>query len=129
MFERLLNRFGYVRAEYAICDCELYNEMDKNLLSEDELSLMLAKKLGVLDAIDEEYEKKIFADLKGTDGLVAYLREAAARDKDRYFGATTKEEQLVIRGSFARTMYLKAKIMSSGEPAKKQTKVEGVNYG
>lgn len=113
MIERLLRKLGYIRSEYAICDCELYTEIDKNQLSEDELSLMLAKKLGILDEIDPEYEKKIFADLKGTDGLVAYLREAAARDKDRYFGAATPSEQLIIRGSFARTMYLKTKIMQA----------------
>lgn len=78
--------------------------------TEEELALALATKLGVQDEIDTDYEKKIFADLKGTDGLVQYLREAAARDKDRYFGATTKEEQLIIRGAFARTMFLVGKI-------------------
>lgn len=81
--------------------------------TEDELALALAMKLGVQDEITKDYEKKIFADLKGTDGLVAYLREAAARDKDRYFGAQTDAERSVIRGAFARTMYLKTKIMNS----------------
>lgn len=89
------------------------NDTQKELAnySEDALALALATKLGVLDEIDAEYEKKIFADLKGTDGLVAYLREAAARDVQRYFGAGSPSEQNIIRGSFARTMYLKARIM------------------
>lgn len=78
--------------------------------TEDELARALAFKLGIQDEIDDEYERKIFADLKGTDGLVQYLREAAARDKDRYFGAATVQEQAIIRGAFARTMYLKTKI-------------------
>lgn len=103
MFERLLNKLGYIK-DAAVRTSEY---------TEDELAFMLAERLGVLDEIDPEYEKKIFADLKGTDGLISYLREAAARDKDRYFGAATKEEQLIIRGSFARTMYLKAKIERS----------------
>lgn len=99
-------------------------------LTEDELSFELAKRLGVLDEIDRDYERKIFADLKGTDGLVQYLRQSAARDKDRYFGATTKEEQLVIRGAFARTMYLKGKIMKADEPIPtKELKIDGVSYG
>lgn len=85
----------------------------RDAMTEDELAYMLAEKLGIQDDIDSDYEKKIFADLKGTEGLVQYLREAAARDKDRYFGAGTKEEQLIIRGAFARTMYLKGKIMGS----------------
>jgi len=107
------------------------NDRQKELeqYTEDELAFALARKLGILDEIDTEYEKKIFADLKGTDGLVSYLREAAARDKDRYFGASTPMEQQLIRGSFARTMYLKGKIMRAGEEPKPQTRVEGVNYG
>lgn len=119
MIERLLNHFGYIH-EKAVRHSEF---------TEDELALMLAQKLGVLDEIDTEYEKKIFASLKGTDGLVAYLREAAARDKDRYFGAASKEEQLVIRGAFARTMYLKARIMGVDEEVGKKTRVDGIKYG
>jgi hypothetical protein len=120
MIERILNHFGYIK-DAAVRHTEL---------TEDELSYMLACRLGVLDEIDAEYEKKIFSDLKGTDGLVQYLREAAARDKDRYFGAQSKEEQLVIRGSFARTMYLKSKIMTVDDaPKKTATKVDGVKYG
>jgi len=107
------------------------NERQKELekYTEDELSFALASKLGVLDELDSEYEKKIFADLKGTDGLVAYLRELAAKDKDRYFGAATPHEQMMIRGSFVRTMYLKGRIMRAGDDPKPQTKVEGVTYG
>lgn len=106
------------------------NDRQKELekYTEDELAFALARSLGILDEIDAEYEKKIFADLKGTDGLVAYLRESAARDKDRYFGAGSPLEQMTIRGAFARTMYLKGKIMRAGEDAKPQTKVEGVKY-
>lgn len=97
--------------------------------TEAELAFALAQKLGIQDAIDEEYEKKIFLDLKGTDGLVQYLREAAARDKDRYFGAQTPQEQLIIRGSFARTMFLVGKIVNSDKPTEENTtKVKGVKY-
>lgn len=92
---------------------ELEQDIKVNTLDENELATLLAKKLGVLDDIDDEYEKKIFKDLKGTDGLVAYLREAAARDVQRYFGAASIQEQSIIRGSFARTMYLKTKIENS----------------
>lgn len=80
----------------------------------DELAGELARKLGVQDEIDDEYEKKIFADLKGVDGLVKYLKEAGYRDIQRYFGAATPAEQLQIRGAYARTMYLAGKIMKSG---------------
>jgi len=129
IFEKILKSFGLIQISRAWTVVEDDHWIEyKEEYTEDELSFMLAEKLGVLDSIDDEYEKKIFADLKETDGLVQYLRECAARDKDRYFGATTKEEQLVIRGGFARTMYLKAKIMRSGEPEEKVTKVEGVKY-
>ncbi len=115
MFGKLLAKIGLYTKEQLrlkIFDAELavYEDQSFEGYSEDELAYMLAEKLGVQDEIDSEYEKKIFLDLKGTDGLVQYLREAAARDKDRYFGAASKEEQLVIRGAFARTMYLKSRI-------------------
>lgn len=110
MIERILGKFGYIQKFMLETRIEWEKNKAIGELTEDELALMLAFKLGTQDAIDPEYESKIFADLKGTDGLVQYLREAAARDKDRYFGCTTKEEQLIVRGAFARTMYLKAKI-------------------
>ncbi len=95
----ILDKIGYVQ--------------NINDYSEDELALALAIKLGEQDEIDDDYEKKIFKDLKGTDGLVKYLREAAAKDIKRYFGATTPTEQNLIRGAFARTMYLKSRVMGS----------------
>lgn len=116
--EKILKFFGLIQIDRAWTVVEDTTWDLPEEYTEDELSFMLAEKLGVLDSVDDEYEKKIFADLKETDGLVQYLRECAARDKDRYFGATTKEEQLVIRGAFARTMFLKAKIMKSGEESK-----------
>lgn len=82
-------------------------------LTEYELAFALAKKLGVQDDITEDYQKKIFTDLKGTDGLVRYLKECAHRDMQRYFGAATVSEQNVIRGSYARTMWLAGKIMKA----------------
>lgn len=103
MIERILNHFGYIKDE----------AIRHTPLTEDELAFMLADKLGVQDTIDSEYEKKIFADLKGTDGLVRFLREVAARDKDRYFGCQTVAEQQIVRGAFSRTMWLKAKVMGS----------------
>ena len=115
IFEKILKFFGLIQIDRAWTVVEDIPYIDYTDYTEDALALMLAEKLGVQDEIDLEYEKKILADLKGTDGLIQYLREAAARDKDRYFGAATKEEQLIIRGAFARTMYLKAKISGSGD--------------
>lgn len=86
---------------------------DINDASIEELSGALARKMGVPETFDAEWEKKIFADLKGTDGLAAYLKNMAALDKDRYFGAGTAPEQLVIRGMFARTTYLLGRIMKA----------------
>lgn len=115
MIEKILKFFGLITIgrAWTVVDSEPTWGIPE--YTEDELSFMLAEKLGVQDNIDPEYEKKILADLKDTDGLVQYLRETAARDKDRYFGAATQPEQLIIRGAFARTMYLKAKISGSSD--------------
>ena len=115
MIERLLAKFGYILKTKAWQHVEEPWFTPDYEETEDDLAYRLAEKLGVQDEIDTDYEKKIFLDLKGTDGLVQYLREAAARDKDRYFGAASKEEQLVIRGAFARTMYLKSRIAGADD--------------
>lgn len=100
--------------------------MDKSTLTVEELSLLLAEKLKDAEpVVDEAQERALFKELKGFDGIVDYLRTTAARDIRRYFGAATKEEQLLIRGAFARTMYLKTKILEGGQ---KKTKIEEVNY-
>lgn len=97
---------------------EIFEKTAKDL-TEDELALLLAHSLGLQDEFDAEWERKIFESLKGTDGFMEYLRVCAARDKDRYFGAAKIEEQLIIRGAFARTMYLKSRL--SGDTTKSIT--------
>lgn len=105
LIDKILERFGYIQKN------------NKTDLDEDDLVYLLASKLNIdlEDEIDDEYEKKIFSDLKNVDGFIKYLREAAARDKNRYFAAGTTQEQLIIRGSFARTMYLKSKLSKAHE--------------
>ncbi len=95
-------------------------------LNDDQLLLQLGRALTGLDiTVDEKRDKILFKELKGVEGLVEYLRETAARDIQRYFEAATKEEQLMIRGTYARTMYLMKRIKDGGI---KKTKIDEVNY-
>lgn len=121
MLNWIANKLGYI-LKSKVAD---FRDLKKQPFTENELSLMLAEIL--LDADDGftgEAEEKIFAQVRNVDGLIPYLRETANRDMRRYFGAATASEQLIIRGSYARTNYLKAKI--SGE---KKSKIEGIKYG
>lgn len=111
MIEKLLNRFGYFKQkEHTV----------------DELSSMLSNKLGEFeDDMNEQAEVQVFSAARGVEGLAEYLRIAAQKDVQRYFAASTKEEQLMIRGSFARTNYLRSRIMNGGV---KKTKLDGTRY-
>ena len=121
MLNWIMNKLGYLQ----ISKINGFRDLNKEPLTEDELSFMLAELLlDVNDDFTSETEEKIFTQVRGVDGLVSYLRDAANKDMRRYFGATTKEEQLIIRGSYARTNYLRARI--SGE---KKTKIDGIRYG
>ena len=70
-------------------------------------------------------EEKMFGEVKNVDGFVEYLKDACSKDIKRYFAAATPAEQIMIRGAFSRTNYLRAKI--AGEKSRK-TKIEGVRY-
>lgn len=112
MIEKILNKLGYFKE---VSSSNL-RDLEMNPLTEEELSYMLVNLLGDMDTyMDPEAEQKIFADLKRVDGFVEYLKIAAMNDMKRHFGAATPKEQDIIRGSFARTNYLKIRIMNEGE--------------
>lgn len=94
--------------------------------TEEQLLSQLGRSLTGLDiTVDEKKDLLLFKELKEVEGLMEYLRETAARDIQRYFEAATKEEQLMIRGTYARTMYFWKKVKEGGI---KKTKIEEVNY-
>lgn len=120
MIKQFLEKFGYVK---------LTRDLTKEPFSVEELSYMLEKSTTEVDSeFSKQEEERLFKELKNIEGFVEYLKSAAKNDKDRYFGATTPFEQLVIRGSYARTNYLATRIMNA-DKEKKEVKLEGVRYG
>ena len=118
MINKLLQKLGYIKLDK-------FRDLDTNPFTEEELSYMLVSLLGDEDdELGEKEEQKIFSEAKKVEGLVEYLRRTATKDVKRYFGVPTPHEQLIIRGSFARTLYLKSKIMSGG--VKKVSKMDGI---
>ena len=124
MFDKILNKIGLVRKSRL----KKFRDLSSDPFTEQELGYLLAETLsGIEFESDSEAEEKLFSEAKKVEGLVEYLKEAAAKDMQRYFGASTPQEQLIIRGSFARTNYLKSRIISGGK--KEKTKLEGLRYG
>lgn len=94
MIDSILKRFGYSKA-----------------LTNAQMIEMIARELGTTDGpMDREREDSIMKDMNQVDGLADYLREIAALDKDRYFAASTPQEQLIARGAFIRTVWLRSKV-------------------
>lgn len=123
MINWIAEKLGYIKKD----KIDGFRNLSTNPFSEEELSFMLATLLKDEEDFNDEEEKKIFKRVKEVEGFVEYLRNSAHKDMVRYFGATNPEEQLIIRGAFARTNYLKARI--SSDDKEKKTKLEGVRYG
>lgn len=120
----ILKKLGYIKTS----NVEGFRDLRKNPFSEEELSFLLVELLGDMDIkIDEKVEQKMFEEISEVEGFTEYLRITANKDIQRYFGATTPQEQLIIRGSFSRTNYLKTKITSKGKTEK--SNLEGLRYG
>ncbi len=108
MFKKLIDNLGYI---------------PKKELTEEKLSYMLSELLQFDDDMVLEIESKaLFKELKNVEGFIEYLKVTSNQDMRRYFGAVTKEEQLQIRGAFARTNYIKARVINEGEEKKPELK-------
>ncbi len=120
MIKNLLKKFGYSK---------IVRDLTKEPFSVEELSYMLEKATTEVESdFSKSEEERLFKELKNIEGFVQWLKSAAKNDKDRYFGATTPFEQLVIRGSYARTNYIASRVMNA-DKEKKDVKLDGVRYG
>ena len=84
----------------------------------DEIILEL-KELTDFDDIDPKIEAQIFKDLATVDGLQEYLSQTLAQDLKRYF-QSPPGAQLLVKGAFNRTLYLKNKIKKHSEVRRKK---------
>lgn len=81
MIKKLLNKLGYIKME-------IDTESD----------------------FPQSEEEKLFYDLSGVDGFNEYLNSVMAKDTKRYFVADGKQQQDIIKGGFARVVYLKSRL-------------------
>lgn len=74
--------------------------------------------------IDTEFEQAIFESLGSVDGLLEFLRDAMAKDMQRYFDAPDDDSRMRIKGAFQRTAYLRKRIIQThqGKDLKKDLK-------
>lgn len=124
MLKKILGKIGYIPR----IEVEGYRNLKEQPFTEEELSFMLSEMFdGEESSFSNKEEIRIFNEAKKIEGLVAYLKATAMKDMMRYFGAQTPQEQLIIRGSFARTNYIKSRIISADKP-QKENKLEGIRY-
>jgi hypothetical protein len=92
MIEKILNKFGYVKAPLD----PLY-EAAKVIGDPNEYE------------VHPKLEQQIFDHLSSVEGLAEYLRATMAKDMQRAFSSTPDQSQ-IIHGAFARTSYLLSRI-------------------
>ena len=97
MIESLLNRFGY------------YKAVTTGPYTEGDLEVLLLESYDDIidDGIEKAEEEVILKQVGDVEGFVQYMRKMANNDMRRYFAAVTDKDRDVIRGAFARTVYLK----------------------
>ena len=97
MIESLLKKFGY----YKVVTADEHTEAD--------LELLLLESYGDIfdDEVERAEEEVILKQVGDVEGFVQYMRKMANNDMRRYFAAVTDKDRDVIRGAFARTVYLK----------------------
>lgn len=84
-------------------------KLAKQYLTEDDLATLLIESVEDVTQTKEE-EEILFEDLRGIEGLHTYLARVMLNDKNRYFAAGSPMEQVLTKGAYNRTMYLKSKL-------------------
>lgn len=97
-------------------------DLEKKPYTEDEILDMFVSVMGKIygDKVDKKQEREIFDKIMEVEGVNDYFRDTLGADIQRYYVASTREEQLQVRGAFSRTLYLKGLL-------KKQTKKNPLN--
>lgn len=115
MIEKLLNKLGYVKKPE--------NEEEVLNLALDSIGDFTDLKL------DKKFEKEVFDNVAGIDGVKEYLRDTIAQDVKRYFKASTDSERDQVRGAYSRTLYLRSLIIDPAKIDKKGiAKLPGKRY-
>jgi hypothetical protein len=95
--EFILERLGYIKKERITLDY-INEEYGRLIGNPTDYS------------ISKELDQEFYDNLRRIDGVRDYFKATAAKDMLRYFQATGAEEQSVVRGAFARTMYILGKL-------------------
>ena len=114
MFEKLLNRFGYIK---------------QSSITEDFIITEVAKLIGDPHeySISEELDADFFRDISNTEHGMEYLKATAAKDMIRHFAAETDKDRWLTRGAFIRTVYLMNRIKKANKPVP-STEIKGLRY-
>ena len=106
MIRKILNYFGFIH---------------KSELTEAFLCLEIGKIIGNPSeySIEPKQDEFLFRDLARIDGINEWLTATMARDMQRDF-AGQKEQSALVHGAFARTAYIKGKILASNKALQKK---------
>lgn len=119
MIEKILNKFGYSK---------VVRDLNVDPFTEEEICKMFTEIVGDFHdyGIVKKDELKMFSDLANIDGFKDYLRLTSARDIQRYFGATDKSTQDIVKGAVSRTSFFMS--MLKGRVESKSTKLGDLRY-
>jgi len=123
MIDKIFNKLGYYKLKEV-------RDLTKKPFTEYELSSMYLDTLGDLTDFvhNEKEETKMFNDVKGISGFAEYLRAMSAYDVRRYFSAENDKQRDLIKGLFARAIYLRSRLTGKKQDAV-ETKITGLRYG
>lgn len=116
MIKSILRKLGYIH------ESELTNEY-----------ILYAAANIIGDPVEYEFtakqEEELFGDLSKVNGFSEYLNATMAKDMQRYF-SSPREQLDIIQGAFARTAYIKSRIVKQNTSnTKSKTKLDNLRYG
>lgn len=84
-------------------------KLAKQYLTEEDIVSLFTEKFEHINRSKQE-DELLFEDLRKIEGFSEYLTNTLASDKDRYFSAGSPMEQLMVKGAYNRTLYLRSKL-------------------
>ena len=124
MLKEFLEKHGYIHHS------EVMDHLKANPLNEEQILRLAADTLVDLygNMPEKKEEVELFSRLNQVEGFTDYLRATLANDVKRFFKASSPAEQLQIRGAYARTLYLKGRLLKKQESEEDPVSLPNVRY-
>lgn len=100
----------------------------KRELTDEELLNLVVERFDLnSEVLSKEDEDRVFSELANVEDFVVYLSSLMSRDVKKHFRAANPAEQVLARGMFARTLYLKSRVLKTRKKATEEADIPSIS--